>query len=336
MGILYDFYKEASEILAESDDSVKLEDVKVVLEDAESPITNKYIENLYNQVISKGHINFDDIPNSKGHITKYFGYKSMLDTLTSAKSLASAEGVRDANNAVEIVLTAIHNIEALSDLYEEGFKKENDYVMTEYNIFVFSCVEATSSILSEFVEFIKGFDNGTYQIKVRNTKYRAGLFFVNQLEKFNRICAAGNYRKYLSSVLAGDKENFIGTATIVGIVAVAASVLVAIVPVTRALVYGALKLRTRLSDALAMQAYFLEMNKSCVEANNAFDSVKKEKILRKQENIRTLFLRLSDKLKIDVARAERDAKLDMRKDNASLTLGDTRRQIDSSPYDILL
>jgi len=56
----YDFYKEASEILAESDNSVKIEDVRFVLEDATSPITNKYIENLYNQVVSKGHINFDD------------------------------------------------------------------------------------------------------------------------------------------------------------------------------------------------------------------------------------------------------------------------------------
>lgn len=331
----YDFYKEASEILAESDNSVKIEDVRFVLEDATSPITNKYIENLYNQVVSKGHINFDDIPDSKGRISKYSGYQSMVETLNTAKNLSIAEHIKDCSDAVETVLTAIHNIEVLGDLYEEGFKTKNEYVMTEYNMFVYSCVEATSSILSEFVEFIKGFSDTNYQIKIRNTRYRAGAFFIEQLSKFNRINAVGNYRNYLTSVLKKDKDNFVG-ATAVGIAAVAVTVLLAIVPVTRSLVYHAYRMKSKLSDALALQAYFLELNKSCVEANNTFDRNKKDKILAKQEKLRILFTKMSDKLKVDVARANRDSTIDRKKDNASLTLGDTRREVDSAPYDILL
>ena len=335
MGVNYDLFMEASQILAESDNSVKLEDVRAVLEDTQSPITNKYIENLYSQVISKNHIDFDDIPNSKGDITKYSGYQSMIDTLNIAKSIAEAEKVKDVNNAVDIALTAITNVRNLGDLYGAGFKNKNNYVMTEYNMFVYCCVEAVSSILSEFVEFAKGISMDTYQIKLRNTKYRANLFYIEQLDKFNKINAVGNYRNYLQSVLNKDQNNFIG-ATGVGIATVAITVLLAVLPVTRALVYQGYKMRTKLSDALALQAYFLELNKTCIESNSSFDAKKKEKILRKQESIRTLFLRLSDKLKVDVARSVRDSAIERKKDNATLTLGDTRKQIDDAPYDILL
>ena len=335
MGVNYDLFMEASQILAESDNSVKLEDVRAVLEDTQSPITNKYIENLYSQVISKNHIDFDDIPNSKGDITKYSGYQSMIDTLNIAKSIAEAEKVKDVNNAVDVALTAITNVRNLGDLYGAGFKNKNNYVMTEYNMFVYCCVEAVSSILSEFVEFAKGISMDTYQIKLRNTKYRANLFYIEQLDKFNKINAVGNYRNYLQSVLNKDQNNFIG-ATGVGIATVAITVLLAVLPVTRALVYQGYKMRTKLSDALALQAYFLELNRTCVESNSSFDAKKKEKILRKQESIRTLFLRLSDKLKVDVARSVRDSSIERKKDNATLTLGDTRKQIDEAPYDILL
>ena len=330
----YDFLKEASEILAESDDSVTLEDVRCVLEDVESPVTNKYIENLYKQVVSKSHINFGDIPNSKGDITRYSGYRSMIDTLQSAKKIVAVETNRNAISAVDTVLTAISNIEILKDVFEKGFSTKNEHVMLEYNVFVYSCVEATSCILSEFIEFVKSMD-GTYQIKIKNTVYRAGAFFVEQLEKFNSINASGNYRNYLTTMLDKDRDNFVG-ATAVGVTAVVITVLIAIVPVTRALIYQIYRLRTKLSDALELQAYFLELNKSCVEANSSFDRNKKDAIIKKQEAVRTLFLKLSNKIKVDVSRATRDSLLDKKKDNSVLTLGNTKSQVDSSPYDILL
>lgn len=332
--MVFDFFKEASEILAESDSSVTLKDVRLVLEDTTSPVTNKYIENLYKQVVSKSHINFGDIPTSRGNIKKYSGYKSMMETLQTMRKLVSVESNADAVRAVDTVLAAIGNIESLEDIFEKGFSTRNDHVMLEYNVFVYSCVEATTCILSEFVEFIKEI-NGTYQIKIKNTKYKAGLFFIEQLEKFNAINAAGNYRNYLTTMLDKNKDNFVG-ATAVGVTAVVLTVLIAIVPVTRALIYQIYRLRMKLSDALELQAYFLELNRTCVEANSSFDSAKKAKILKKQEAVRSLFIKLSDKIKVDVARATRDSSIDKKKDNSVLSLGDTRAQVDSSPYDFLL
>lgn len=331
----YDFLYEAASILAESDDTVTLEDARLVLEDTESPVRNRYLEKLYTQVINKGHINFDKIPDSKGRISNYVGYPTMKDTLLTLKSLATAGSLKDANQYIDTVLNAIQNLESLADLYEEGFRTNNEYVILEYNTFVFLCVEATSSLLSQFVEFVKSVESSTWTIKLRNSKYKANAFYLDQLTKFNNIVASSNYRTYLGSMLSKGKDNFIG-ATAVGAIAVGATVLVSIIPVTRSTVYFVLKARTKISDALALQAYFLELNKSCVEANSAFDQAKKDQILKKQEKLRALFVRLSDKLKVDSARASKESLSDLKKDNATLTLGDTKSEINNSGFDLLL
>ena len=115
--------------------------------------------------------------------------------------------------------------------------------------------------------------------------------------------------------------------------AVGATVRVSIVPIMRSAAYHALKLKTKLSDALALQAYFLELNKTCVEANQSFGQAKKDKILQKQEKLRVLFTKLSDKLKIDSVKASRESLTDMKKDNATLTLGNINSEIDNSGFD---
>lgn len=331
----YDFLLEASQILAESDDSVTLNDVRAILEDTTSPIATKHIDNLYEQIIKKTHIDFDNIPESKGNIKKYSGYQSMVDTLTTMKSLTDAGQVRDAMDCVQIVTDAISNIASLEDLYEKGFLEKNDHVIIEYNTLVYTCVEATSTLLSQYVEFVKGFNLDSFQIRIRNTKYKANRFFIDQLDKYNNIVRSSNYRNYLSAILSGDRSNFVG-ATAIGVGAVAITVAMAIVPVTRSIVYNVFKMRTKLSDALALQAYFLELNKACVEANREFDSKRKEKILKKQENIRVLFMKLSDKLKVDTARSERDGAIALKKDNSTLTVGETKKQVDNSSFDFLL
>ena len=62
------------------------------------------------------------------------------------------------------------------------------------------------------------------------------------------------------------------------------------------------------------------MNKTCVEANDAFTEDKKKKILTKQENLRKKLLKLSDILRVKEAKATRESKRDIEKDNALLTV----------------
>ena len=326
---------ESSKLLAGSDDYEAIYEAQCILEDVQSPVSTRYTNALLLLVFYKGHIDFDDIPKSKGNIKNYSGYNTMIQTLDTMLNLASTSGMTNESfKMINTVREAVRTIENLSNEYEKGFQKKNEYIMVEYNCFVYCCVQATSSLLSEVVEFIKDFDKENFTIKLKNTKYRANLFYVEQLTKFVNINASSDYRKYLESLLEGDKNNFTG-AMAVGIAAVV-SVAVMIVPVTRSCVYHIYKMRTKLSEALALQAYFLELNKASIESNSSMTKEKKNKVIKKQEAVRKLFLKLSDKLRVDNAKATKESEQDKKKDDKKLSQGEVSgKSEDSSLGDLL-
>ena len=179
----------------------------------------------------------------------------------------------------------------------------------------------------------------TLTVSLKNTKYRADLFFFENLKQFNKIAKTGEYKKYLQAVINNGKENFFGAddALFVGGVAVAATVALSIVPLTRRIIYTVQDVRNKLSKELELQAYFLELNKKVLEANTAKSKEEKEKILKKQEALQLKFTRLADKLRVQSLRDEQFGSNELDKDNAQLTLGDMRsRSSDDSEFGSLL
>lgn len=332
-----DFLKEATNILCEgTDDSSR--DVHLILEDAESPITKKTIENLYQSVIDKGHIDFDDIPKSKGNIITYSGYKTMIQVLANLKDLAKNDlSYQDLTRYVNIIEKAIGNLQAYSALYEQAFVKKNEVIILEYNTFVFTCVEATTSILYQFTDFMRTPSTHELKVSLKNTKYRADKFYTDQLDAFNKVCASGNYKKYLNAVISSGKENFFGVddALLVGSLAVVSTVMLSIVPVTRKLIYTFQDMRNRIADDLELQAYYLELNKTAVEANSAKTADQKKKILDKQEKIRIKFLRKAEKLRVKSVHAEQLASKAISDDNRSITVNNMRNQVDDEDFSIV-
>lgn len=333
-------YYNASLILMEStcDDKQNfgymVEKIQTILEDANSPITSKYKEKLYKSVMEKGHIDFGAIPLSKGNIREFSGYHSMINTLDVIIGLGTAEKsnvVKYANT----VLEAIKNIESLTSVFEKGFASKCEYVMLEYNTYVYTCIQATTTLIYEFVDYIKRPDRVTYQIVLKDTKNRANLFYFEQLGNFNNVNKNMhiNYRKMLESMINNGRNNFTGVEAIG--VAVVSMVALAIVPVTRELIYHIYNLRANLSNELEVQASFLEMNRTCVEANSAFTEDKKKKILLRQENLRKKLIKLSDILRVKEVKAARDSKREIEKDNSSLTVDELRNDVSNSPLELL-
>lgn len=308
--------------------------IQTILENVNSPTTVKYKEKLYKSVLEKGHIDFGNIPESKGNIREYSGYKNMMDVLQVIIELGTVEKsnvVKYANT----VLEAIKNIESLASVYQRGFQTKTEYVMLEYNVYTYTCVEATTTLISEFVDYIKRPDKPTYVITLKNTKLRANLFYFEQLGSFNNVNRNMhvNYRKMLENMINQGKNNFTGVEAI-GLAAVS-MVALAIVPVTRELIYHFYNLRANLSEELETQARFLEMNRTCVEANSTFTEDKKKKILDKQESIRKMLLKLSDKLRVKEAKATRSSKQEIQKDNQLLTVNGLRDEVSNSPLEVL-
>lgn len=309
--------------------------IEAILEDATSPVQMKYNQKIYDAVLNKKHIDFDNIPESKGDIDQYVGTKNMKETLRIIKGMNEFQKT----NVIDYVKTieeAIANIQGLRDVYKKGFEAKNDYVMLEYCTYVYACVEATTSILYQFVDYIKSPGTQSYQIVLKNTKYRANLIYIQQLEKFNNVNKnmLGEYRKFLLALINNEKDNFVGSPFMVGMVTIGI-VAAAIVPVTRELVYRFYNMKRKLSDTLAQQAYFLEMNRAIVESNMNFTVEKKKKILDKQEKIKKKLMILSEKLRVDDVKSDESAKRQLNAENKNLTVQNIRKEIDDSPLNLL-
>lgn len=311
-------------------------EISTVLEDVNSPIRNKFNEKLFDSVIDKKHIDFDNIPASKGDIDKYTGTKPMKETLVVLAGLQSdMKNISD--DYINTISTAISNIAKYKDLYGNGFKLKNDFVMLEYNTLVYTCVEATTSLIYQFVDIFKNPTQDTNTLVIRNTKYKANLFYLDQLRKYNTVIKkmGNDYRKYLTNMLdKGNESNFIGTATMVG-AATVGLVALSIIPITRELVNQYYNIRHKLSSSLAYHAYLLEMNKAIIEGNNTFNASKKKSILAKQETIKNQLIKLSDLLRVSNVKTGEKRMASIEKENKTMTIDSIKRQVDSSPLELL-
>ena len=190
--------------------SIKQErEIMNCFEDANSPVTSRYLEKLYMSVISKSHIDFDNIPQSAGDIEKYVGYKNMVAVLDNIDGICANMNNKQVQQYALTVREAINNIRKLAPIYKKGFMAKNEYVMLEYNTFVYTCIQATSTLLYEFVDYMKRPDMTSVTITLKNTKYRANTFYIDQLAKYNAVNKKMQYAKYLEGMLSNGKDNFV-------------------------------------------------------------------------------------------------------------------------------
>lgn len=310
-------------------------EIRSILEDANSPVTRKYQEKLYESIMKKGHIDFGDIPHSRGDIKVYRGYSNMVETLNVIKALAGEEHATNVLGYVDIVQKAIDNIAGLSGSYRKGFTTKTDYVMMEYNVYVYFCVEATTALIYSFVDVMKVPDKSVLQMTIKNTTLRADAFYFEQLDKFNKVQnkMGINYRKMIETLCTNERNNFVG-AEIVG-VATVIGVAMAIVPITREIIYQVYHLRGKVSNYLDLQAKFLEMNKTCVESNNMMPASKRSEVIKKQEKLIKAMRQLSDKIRVKSVKSIVDSKNDIKEDNKKLSVDSIRDEVSDTPFEII-
>lgn len=330
-------YYESMLILSENETLSYREskDLQAVLEDVNSPVTRKLEEKLFQSVIDKKHIDFGGIPKSKGNIKDYEGYSAMEGTLNTIKDLAAENRAGDVIKYVEIVQKAIENISSMAISYQKGFQAKNEYIAMEYNSYVYFCVEATTALIYSFVEYVKRPDSDTLVMVIKNSKLRADEFYFEQLKKFNMVCDTQgvNYRKMLDS-MSNSRDNFIGTTAVIGMATVMAAA-IAIIPITRAVVYQVYYLRGNISEQLDIQAQFMEMNKTCVEANSALTVQKKKEIVAKQEKLVKRLRKLSDTIRVKSSKSVEVATRETKNENKSLTIDSIKDEVSNSDFEFI-
>ena len=331
-------YNEVTEILTAGCNTDPAE-IKVIMEDAENPIRRKTLDKLYESLRTKGHVDFGHIAESEGNIYDYTGYKSMAETLSELSNIGKSgiQTSKEYSAQVTIVQTAIKNIGDMGSFYKLAFIKKLTPTILEYNSFVAACVEATTSLLYNFVDYVKNPASGEVQQVIKNTHRRGDLFYIEQLKSFNMSVASGSYRKYLTAVVNHGTDYFLGIddAMVVGSVALVTTVALGIVPVVRKLIYTYQDIRRKLTDSLELQAYYLELNQTILEAKETLPADKKEKILKRQAELRLKFLRLADKIRVESKRDQELSKKVLEKDNRMLTVDGIRDDIDNSDFSVV-
>jgi hypothetical protein len=303
-----------------------------LMESEMQAVNNSMISNLYKSAIEKAHVDFEDIPESKGDITRYSGYQSMVQSLDIIDEIATKHGVKVPE--VETVRDAIKNVALYREQFERGFRMEKEFIVLQYNALVYACVESTSVLISSYVDFVKRPDRVEFSI-IRNAKH-GGHASVQNLARFNHAVKQGDFTKVMNTVLNSGKEGFVGLDSMVVPALIIGGVLV-LVPLVREIIFGYYYSRMRISDYLAQQAMLLEINKQNIQAST-MSAKEKNAIIKKQADKITKLRRMSDAIKVDRTMADSKASIEMNKENKNWTIEDVKSQsasTDSGGFQLL-
>lgn len=307
-------------------------DIETLTESEMAQVNNTLVTNLYKSAIDKSHVDFEDIPNSKGDLTKYKGYQQTIQVIDLLEKLSVQQGVSVPE--LMVVKDAINNIIRYRDSFEKGFRLDKEFITMQYNTLVFAVVEATSLIIANYVDFVKRVDQNDFQI-TRNPRSQSALV-IDSLVKFNMSVKRGDFSKALQAVIATGKENFAGSTVILTAVGISMAV-ASIVPVTRELIFGFYYTRMKLSDHLKHQAELLEINRQSVEASNRPAKERNAIVKNQTTKIRQLQA-LSDKIKVQHQIGETQARKEMGKENRGWSIDSVRSQsasTDSTGFSLL-
>lgn len=291
-------------------------------------VSNNLVSELYKSAINKSHIDFADIPATRGDITKYKGYVDMQQCLDIVDNIAKQSNVKI--KETEVVRTALGNIVAMRDVYTKGYALNNDFIMLQYCTMSALCVEATSGIIASFVDYVKTVDN--VQFKIINGSTSSAQIAIDNLNSFNASMTSGEYSKICNVVLKNGNAAGIVKESAIVITAAVMTSLVAAVVLMRNVVFRFFYLRMKLSDYLKMQAMFLEMNRANLEAKeNKMAPAKRKAVIKKQAELADKLNKMSDKLKVESTAANVAANREIKRENSAYTLDNIKSV--NSPID---
>ena len=301
-------------ILSENFDIMDTETRKVLVaidESDQNLVLASLCAKLYDKIVEKvDDIDYGDIPNTKGDITKLSNYDKLVESIEIIQSLLKE--FKQDTGSIDIVDSALKNIKDRKELFEKGFRYNTELPIVVYSTISLSIISSVSFLISTCIEFIKEPNNETFDVvidKVSLAKSRENLLFRN-LEKFNRACDNKQIDQGLEFAIknASGGKGLLGaeTGVILGGIALVA-IATSIIPITRELIFFFYYTRTRVSDYFDIQADLLQMNAYNVQSSKEMKKEQRDKIAKKQFKIVELFRKIANTLSVEVKGAELSA-----------------------------
>ena len=318
---------------------------------------------LYDKIVTKvDDIDYGDIPNSKGDITKLPSYEKLRECIDLLRSILKE--FKQDTSPVEVLSVAMANVMTRKDLFGRAFKYKCEMPIIMYNNTVLSIVNGVSYMIATCIEFIKTPNSDSFQVtldKVALNKTKNNMLYTN-LKRFNKICEDGKFDKVMEEVIQahihGSKNEAavneaiglgaIGTAVVTAgkaaitwltggpagiiILSIAALVLLitAVIPLLRDMVFLFYYARVRVSDFFDIQADLLQMNTFKLQNDPTVPADEKERIINKQMKHVDLFRKIANKISYTNKEAEVKATREITADSKKMKLSDVSDEIPDS------
>lgn len=287
--------------------------VRALLENERLKVDATMVTNLYKAALEKKHIQFDEIPNSKGDITKYVGYAPMRESLAIVQSLADKYGTKVPE--VALINKTLDILEMHRDKFMKGFLLDVEFTQLLYNSVVMGCLEATSCVITSYVDYVKTPES--IEFKIVKKVHSAGNLSIQNLQNFNVMHNNGKLAKVLSEATV-NKDALVGSGYMAAALVVAG--LTTLIPILREIVYITYYSRLKASQLLDHQVHLIELNKKSIERMTGVTPAERKKILDRQEKIAREFGKLSDEIAIKARKGEEEATSSIKKENKQWTI----------------
>ena len=317
-------------------DSLTRKAVKYMNEADQTSVLTALTSKLYDNIVVKiDDIDYGDIPNTKGDITKLPNYEKIRECTELLRGILKE--FKQDTTPVDEIAEAVSNIETRKDLFERAFRLKVELPMVMYNNMVLAIIDAISYMIATSIEFIKTPNRDSFQItldKVAYSKTKSNMLYTS-LKKFNKVCKSGDFDKAMEHLIQNRitklSEGAIGGAVAIAVTAGAIIALILnIIPILREIVFFFYYTRMRVSDFFDIQADLLQMNAYNVENNSTKDDEQKEKIVSKQLKIVELFRKIANKIAINGKKAEVESSKEITSNNKKMKLGDVTDEIPDS------
>lgn len=279
---------------------------------------------LYDAIVKKvTDIDFGQIPQSRGDITKIPNYLDMVECLTTIRDMMVAS--KQSTQTADTIFLAIENMKKYQKIWEKGYVLDNEMAIVFYNTIALSIVSAISLLTSATVEFVKNPQSDVIDLelaRVANHKTKDNLLFKN-LDKFNKACRKGDIEKIFNEVLKAQrqlKEETIVKENIAAILFTGAMVLgllSTVIPILHQLTNALYCLRQSVAEYLAGEADVIRLNAEKVQYNRAKSPEQKKKIIARQHKIADHFKKWSNKLMIKANKADVEANKKIKEENSN-------------------
>lgn len=279
---------------------------------------------LYDAIVKKvTDIDFGQIPQSRGDITKIPNYLDMVECLTTIRDMMVAS--KQSTQTPDIIFLSIENMKKYQKIWEKGYVLDNEMAIVFYNTIALSIVSAISLLTSATVEFVKNPQSDVIDLelaRVANHKTKDNLLFKN-LDKFNKACRKGDIEKIFNEVLKAQrqlKEETIVKENIAAILFTGAMVLgllSTVIPILHQLTNALYCLRQSVAEYLAGEADVIRLNAEKVQYNRAKTPEQKKKIITRQHKIADHFKKWSNKLMIKANKADVEANKKIKEENSN-------------------